>query len=25
VVVDGQPRIEVVGGARPENNVQYVP
>ena len=25
VVVDGQPRIEVVGGARPGNNVAYIP
>jgi hypothetical protein len=25
VVVDGTPRIEAVGGARPGNNVQYVP
>jgi N-acetylneuraminic acid mutarotase len=25
VVVGGQPRIELVGGARPGNNVQYVP
>ena len=25
VVVNGQPRIEVVGGARPGNNLQYIP
>jgi len=25
VVRDGQPRIEVVGGTRPGNNIQYTP
>lgn len=25
VVVNGEPRIEAVGGARPGNNVQYGP
>src|SRR3954469_347362 len=25
VVVNGQPRIELVGGARPGNNLQYIP
>jgi N-acetylneuraminic acid mutarotase len=25
VVVNGQPRIEVVGGERPGNNMQYIP
>jgi hypothetical protein len=25
VVRDGQARIEVVGGTRPDNNIQYIP
>jgi hypothetical protein len=25
VVLDGQARIEVVGGSRPGNNIQYIP
>jgi N-acetylneuraminic acid mutarotase len=25
VVVDGKPRIEVIGGSRPGNNLQYIP
>ena len=25
VVLNGQPRIEVVGGTRPGNNLQYIP
>lgn len=25
VVVNGQARLEVIGGARPSNNLQYVP
>jgi N-acetylneuraminic acid mutarotase len=25
VVVNGQARLEVIGGARPDNNLQYIP